>query len=208
MRAVALWLLVALLLTACAATPALASSVRRTHRGAQPVRLAGSLPTVAAGLRSGSFASDNSHVATSPLPQQPPAIGQNWGNPVADPAAVVVAPGGKARFTVLTAQMIRMQYAPDGNFADTDVQTYVVLNRLLPVPAFTQQVSGSVLVISTGKLLLGYDSSDSSSFNGRNLQVTVLKADAQGNPSVWTAAPGMDQQGNLLGTLRTLDQFT
>jgi hypothetical protein len=129
----------------------------------------------------------------------------SWGNPVPNPAAVVLAPGGLAKFTVLTPQLIRMQYDPNGNFSGLDVQTYVVLNRNLPVPQFTQQVQGSVLIISTGQVLLRYDSSDRTSFNHANLQVTVMNVDGKGNQSVWSAAPGADQVGNLLGTVRTLD---
>jgi len=169
-----------------------AGECRRSNgRAAQSMRLAGS-PSAFGPRAAGSL----------------PPIGQNGGDPVPDPKAVVMAPGGLAKFTVLTPYIIRMQYAPDGNFNGTDVQTYVVLNRALSVPHFTQQVQGSALIISTGKVLLRYDSSDRSSFNGHNLQVTVLDADGQGGQSVWMAAPGMDQQGNLYGTLRTLDQFT
>ncbi len=39
-------------------------------------------------------------------------------NPVASDAAVVLAPGGTARFTVLTERMIRMEYASSGAFED------------------------------------------------------------------------------------------
>src|SRR5690349_20085544 len=37
-------------------------------------------------------------------------------NPIGDPAAVVTV--GSARFTVLTAQLIRMEWAADGKFED------------------------------------------------------------------------------------------
>ena len=53
-------------------------------------------------------------------------------NPVADPKAVVVV--GNARFTVLTPQLIRMEWAADGKFEDH--ASFVFLNRRLPVPKF------------------------------------------------------------------------
>ena len=53
-------------------------------------------------------------------------------DPVADPRAVVI--DGHARFTVLTPQMIRMEWAADGKFEDH--ASFVFLNRHLPVPEF------------------------------------------------------------------------
>ena len=54
-------------------------------------------------------------------------------DPVADPAAVVGS--GDARFTVLTPQMIRMEWRRDARFEDR--ASLVFLNRKLPVPPFT-----------------------------------------------------------------------
>ena len=48
-------------------------------------------------------------------------------NPVADPKAVVTH--GNARFTVLTPQLIRMEWAADGKFEDH--ASLVFLNRKL-----------------------------------------------------------------------------
>ena len=148
--------------------------------------------------------------ATRPAPPAAsPTPVPAWGDPVADAAAVVLAPDGVAQFTVLTPAIIRMQYAPAGGaaFRTQNVQTYAILNRKMPVPKFTSSVSGDgVLTISTSALQLTYTGGAwASSFNGENLQVTVLNADGLGNSSVWTAAPGASQEGNLLGTLRTLD---
>ena len=50
--------------------------------------------------------------------------------PAADPKAIVTL--GKARFTVLTPQLIRMEWAADGKFEDR--ASLVFLNRKLPVP--------------------------------------------------------------------------
>src|SRR5271156_1169232 len=53
-------------------------------------------------------------------------------SPVADPKAVVIL--GHARFTVLTPELIRMEWAADGNFEDH--ASLVFLNRRLTVPPF------------------------------------------------------------------------
>src|SRR5512138_2152044 len=53
--------------------------------------------------------------------------------PIADPRAMVKV--GKARITVLTPQLIRMEWASDGKFEDH--ASLVFLNRKLPVPKFT-----------------------------------------------------------------------
>ena len=53
-------------------------------------------------------------------------------NPVADPKAVVTV--GNARFTVLTPQLIRMEWSADGKFEDH--ASFVFINRRLPVPKF------------------------------------------------------------------------
>ena len=53
-------------------------------------------------------------------------------NPVADPKAVVTF--GHARFTVLTPQLIRMEWSADGKFEDH--ASMVFINRRLPVPTF------------------------------------------------------------------------
>src|SRR5947209_11269503 len=58
-------------------------------------------------------------------------------NPVADPGSMVTI--GDARFTVLTPQMIRMEWASDGKFEDHP--SFVFLNRRLPVPKFTHSIS-------------------------------------------------------------------
>ena len=56
-------------------------------------------------------------------------------NPVAHPDAVVRS--GKARFTVLTPEMIRIQYSDRALFEDR--ATFAIVNRRLPVPAFTAE---------------------------------------------------------------------
>ena len=70
-------------------------------------------------------------------------------NPVADAKAMVKA--GCARFTVLTPEMIRIQYSSSKQFEDR--ATFAVVNRRLPVPEFTAKRSKrtpSTLDMSSG----------------------------------------------------------
>src|SRR5260370_28157064 len=71
---------------------------------------------------------------------------------LADPKAVVVA--GRARFTVLTPQLFRMEWADDGHFEDRP--SMVFLNRRLPVPEFKITRSGKSVTIVTSALRLHY----------------------------------------------------
>jgi len=119
-------------------------------------------------------------------------------NPVANPGAVVVL--GKARFTVLTPQMIRMEWAEDGKFEDH--ASLVFLNRNLPVPKFTKDLSkdGHALTITTEDLKISYQPSADGSFTADDLSISLL---VDGHPTVWR--PGMTDPENLKGTTRTLD---
>ncbi len=116
-------------------------------------------------------------------------------DPVADPKAVVVA--GAARFTVLTPQLIRMEWEPSGKFEDHS--SLVFINRRLPVPKFTQRREGDWLVLETGMLKLRYRQ-DSRKFAEGNLTIELTVG---GQHKVWW--PGLPDAANLLGTTRTLD---
>jgi len=119
-------------------------------------------------------------------------------NPVADPAAVVVS--GNARFTVLTPQLIRMEWAADGKFEDHP--SFVFLNRRTPVPHFTvHHLADGRMSIQTEALTLVYSSAGSSKFDALNLGITFH---LNGQEVTWH--PGMKDTGNLLGTTRTLDR--
>jgi alpha-glucosidase len=119
-------------------------------------------------------------------------------NPVANPAAVVVV--GHARFTVLTPQLIRMEWAADGKFEDHP--SFVFLNRRLPVPAFTQKRNGRQLTLETSALHLTYNAAtaDDGKFPPSNLSISFV---LDGKQVIWH--PGMTDTGNLQGTARTLD---
>ena len=123
-------------------------------------------------------------------------------DPVADPRAVVVE--GHARFTILTPQLIRMEWAADGRFENH--ASLVFLNRKLPVPKFTVSAIArgglKAVAVQTAGLTLTYNaqSANDGKFAADNLSI---KFTLDGKQVVWH--PGMSDPGNLLGTARTLD---
>ena len=134
-----------------------------------------------------------------------PALSQteNATDPVADPKAVVTL--GHARFTVLTPELIRMEWAGDGHFEDH--ASFVFLNRHLPVPHFEHSVSedGGKLTIHTAALTLVYNlkgagKAQDGRFTPENLIINMEMGDKR---VVWR--PGMVDDENLMGTTRTLD---
>ena len=116
--------------------------------------------------------------------------------PKADEKAQVVA--GNARFTVLTPQMIRMEWSEDGKFEDRATLTFV--NRKLEVPEFKVKQSKSKLVITTSNVTLTYKKG--AKFSAENLSAEILVA---GNKVVWHY--GDKDTHNLMGTTRTLDGY-
>jgi alpha-glucosidase (family GH31 glycosyl hydrolase) len=116
-------------------------------------------------------------------------------NAAADPRAVVVA--GQARFTVLTPQLIRLEWDEDGRFEDR--ASLLFINRHLPVPPFTKRMQRGWLTIRTEKLTLRYKL-NSGAFHPQNLTVEFV---LNGKTVRW--APGVFDDGNLGGTRRTLD---
>ena len=86
-------------------------------------------------------------------------------NSEADPKAVVTS--GNARFTVLTPQMIRMEWSADGKFEDR--ASLVFLNRALPVPPFNANSNGHWLIIKISALELRYKK-NSGKFTADNLR--------------------------------------
>jgi len=124
-------------------------------------------------------------------------------DPVADPRAVVTL--GRARFTVLTPELIRLEWAADGRFEDHG--SFVFINRHLPVPTFTQHLGGAdrSLTITTTALALRYSpgpdaTGQDAGFNAANLEIRLIVA---GKTMTWH--PGAVDAENLLGTTRTLD---
>jgi hypothetical protein len=132
---------------------------------------------------------------------QPKAIGETAGetaNPIADPKAVVTQ--GNARFTVLTPELIRMEWAANGKFEDH--ASFVFLNRRLPAPDFSHQLTedGKTLTIKTSALTLTYTLTGNGQFTADKLSITLT---VDGKSVVWH--PGLADPENLQGTTRTLD---
>ncbi len=125
----------------------------------------------------------------APLPHLKPHT-----EPTADPAAVIHAP--RARFTVLTPRLVRMEASPDGAFEDRASQA--IWFRRQPVPDFTATTADGVLTIDTAALTLTYDTT-AEGFTPDSLKVTV-----KANGAVWSF--GDTAGSNLGGTARTLDE--
>jgi alpha-glucosidase (family GH31 glycosyl hydrolase) len=113
-------------------------------------------------------------------------------NPVAASGAVKTY--GNARFTVLTDQLIRMEYAESGKFEDRSTLAFV--NRALPVPKFTENNDGKTATITTSKVTLTYTM-------GQPFSASTLSA--KGDFGSW--AYGNADTGNLLGTIKSLDEL-
>ncbi len=122
-------------------------------------------------------------------------------NPVADARAVVLA--GNARFTVLTPQLIRMEWSVTGKFEDH--ASLVFINRRLPTPKFETENElkgpGKSLTIETDALILSYKPSGDGQFTADTLSITIK--DVGGKRVIWH--PGDANPEDLLGTTRTLD---
>lgn len=120
-------------------------------------------------------------------------------NPVAVDRAVVKC--GKARFTILTSEMVRVEYSDHARFEDN--ATFTVINRKLAVPQFTKSEDSTYLYIETAHLKLryrkGYDPRTLPA-SPANLSVTIH---GNGVSTVWY--PGKTDSLNLKGTCRTLD---
>lgn len=120
-------------------------------------------------------------------------------DPVAASSAMVKS--GNVRFTVLTPEMIRIEYSATGKFEDQ--ATFAIVNRKLDVPQFTKSEDDTYLYITTSNLKLKYrKGTDPRTIpaSPANLTVTVNNG---GTQSVWY--PGKPDPLNLKGTCRTLD---
>ena len=117
-------------------------------------------------------------------------------NPKAKDEATVVF--GKARFTVLTPELIRMEYSDSAVFEDR--ASLVFINRETEVPAFKKKTGGKNLTLTTDKLVLKY-TDNGKPFDADNLSIALK--DGKKTTAVWK--PGMTDTLNLKGTFRTLD---
>lgn len=121
-------------------------------------------------------------------------------DPVANAKAEVVL--GNARFTILTPQLIRMEWSADGKFQDH--ASLVFINRRLPVPEFEQHIRDKdgkkTLTIRTSALRLTYEPNGVGEFAPDDLSIQIQ---VKGQLIVWR--PGDPNPQNLEGTTRTLD---
>ncbi|UKK51160.1 glycoside hydrolase family 31 protein [Prevotella sp. E13-17] len=120
-------------------------------------------------------------------------------DPQADPDAIVTS--GRARFTVLTPEMIRIQYSTTSKFEDR--ATFAVINRRLTVPKYTTREEGDYLYIETDKLCLRYKKG--STINPNMKSPNNLSISMKVNDVNVTWYPGKEDALNLKGTRRTLD---
>ena len=115
-------------------------------------------------------------------------------NPVADSKAIVIS--GNARFTILTSQLIRMEWSEKGIFEDK--ASLVFINRNLKVPEFKTKDSKEELIITTDQLKLVYKKTGK--FTKDNLSISFQLNNKE---QLWT--PDSKDDRNLFGTTRTLD---
>lgn len=114
--------------------------------------------------------------------------------PKADAPAMVTI--GKARFTILTDRLIRMEWNENATFEDR--ASFVVVNRKLPMVSFTKKEDTDWLTIQTKELTMTYKKG--APFSKDNLSITF---DLNGKAIVWQ--PDLEDKANLGGTARTLD---
>ncbi|MBQ0080021.1 MAG: DUF5110 domain-containing protein [Alistipes sp.] len=116
-------------------------------------------------------------------------------NPKANDDACVVC--GKARFTMLTPKLLRMEWSENGQFEDRASLTFI--NRNTNVPPFKVKKSKNQVVITTSHLKLVYKGQEK--FNEKNLNVEYV---LDGEKRQWYY--GLKDTLNLKGTTRTLDR--
>ena len=104
---------------------------------------------------------------------------------------------GHARFTVITPNLIRIEYAPDGKFID--LPSWFAVNRQIRDTDAKITMQDGKVDIDTGAIHLAYHD-NGQPINGGNLSAEIKKGDG-----VVTWKPGAVSTGNLGGTARTLD---
>jgi len=115
-------------------------------------------------------------------------------DPVADEAATVL--GDTYRFSVLTPRVVRMEYAPDGEFEDRPSQAFWY--REEPVHEFTVTRDDDRLAVGTDALRVEYAP-------GEPFAPETLSATVHDTGSEWHY--GDEPDANLGGTVRTLDRI-
>jgi alpha-glucosidase (family GH31 glycosyl hydrolase) len=116
-------------------------------------------------------------------------------DPKADSAAMITV--GDVRFTVLTPELVRMEWNSTSQFEDR--ASLIFINRKVPVPRYEVQNEDEWLTITTDKLTLRFKKR-SGKFSERNLSI---EREVNGLKTRWH--PGLRDSLNLKGTTRTLD---
>lgn len=117
---------------------------------------------------------------------------------------------GNARFCVLSAHVVRMEWAATAAGFRDDA-TMLAQNRLMDnIPDFSVAKDSGKVVITTANLRVEYDASSKESFNDDNLKVTLLTNSSwlQRDDDTHTWVPSMTdavRADALPGTIRTLD---
>lgn len=120
-------------------------------------------------------------------------------NPIANPKAVVMC--GNARFTVLTPEMIRIEYSDKGIFEDR--ATFTVVNRNLEPVKFKKKEDAMFFYIYTDKLTLKYRKGTKPLTIPASPENLTITLNNNGCNVLWY--PGKSDPLNLKGTCRTLD---
>lgn len=115
--------------------------------------------------------------------------------PAANPRAIVLGPG--VRFTVLTEQVLRLEYDPAEHFEDRPSQIFWY--RQQPVPPFTVTVEADQIILETAHLQLRYV------ITPRGFAADTLSITLKSTGTTWHY--GDNNLQNLGGTIRTLDDI-
>jgi hypothetical protein len=119
--------------------------------------------------------------AAGPAPTSPVNLSDSINMSAGKAAAKATVAEGDARFEVLTPEVIRLEYSPDGTF--TDDPTFTVLDRDFSVPSYTQTTSNGWLVLTTSDVVLRYKLG-SGPFGPTNTQLQILHPLAGSDASV------------------------
>lgn len=104
---------------------------------------------------------------------------------------------GKARFTIIAPELIRMEYATDGKFVDE--RTLFAANRDTLCHSFSIKKEGNHYTISTKRMIVHY-TADNEPFSQMNIRITVFN-----KPDNYEWHIYSEDDKNLGGTLSTLD---
>ncbi len=107
-----------------------------------------------------------------------------------------VVTAGPVRVSVLTSQLLRIEYSPDGVFEDR--ASFAFQNRELPVPRFEAVVNENELAVTTEHLRLTY-TGGGQPFRARSLRCELIESN-----ECWHYGD-REWDHNLGGTIRTLD---